>query len=157
MHPQKAGFSRDYDQLDVVVELSALEDRHFGDSRHVGASGRQLRHPLTVDRQQFNYDGPSREACDPSQRLWPAEQRHELCYRFNLAHSIMAKINSSQAQRLTKITDHQGPLERLVEAELHLFKLAPSGASFEPYLSPINSGDSRANEPFGGEQVSMAS
>lgn len=65
------------------------------------------------------------KACDLNERLLPVEDRTKLCYWFPLSQTLSARINGSSK------------LERLVEAELHLFKLNPREFRFQ---SPPSAG-----------------
>lgn len=94
-------------------------------------------------------------ACDLGQRLLAAHDRHDLCYWFQISDQLRAKINGSFSEPLTlaaaaaagqqhpsrlqsnkrpseketassrAFVQPQAVSERLVEAELHLFKLLP--------------------------------
>lgn len=53
------------------------------------------------------------QACNLNERLLPIENRSKLCYWFPIGEILASRINGTDAD------------ERLVEAELHLFKLRP--------------------------------
>jgi hypothetical protein len=72
--------------------------------------------PRPSERLQRHAASP---ACDPKQRLLPASQRDEICFWFKLDDGLSRLIRR----------DGEPPTpaggERLVEAELHVFKLFP--------------------------------
>lgn len=82
---------------------------------------------------QWTVEEPSElqvAACDLGQRLLAAHNRRDLCYWFQISEQLRAKINGSFETTLAagqQTASHQDAQfsERLVEAELHLFKLLP--------------------------------
>lgn len=59
-------------------------------------------------------------ACDLNQRSLMAHERSQLCYWFHIGEALRMKINGSLAS-----AEPANSLERLLEAELHVFKLLP--------------------------------
>lgn len=61
-------------------------------------------------------------ACKLSERSFEAHKRSELCYWFRISEQLRRKINGSLVRTETSSSRRR---ERLVEAELHVFKLLP--------------------------------
>lgn len=59
-------------------------------------------------------------ACDLNQRSFMAHERTQLCYWFRISEQLRMKINGSLTSSYNRLAS-----ERLVEAELHVFKLLP--------------------------------
>lgn len=61
-------------------------------------------------------------ACKLSERSFEVHKRSELCYWFQISEQLRRKINGSLVKTKTSSSTKR---ERLVEAELHVFKLLP--------------------------------
>lgn len=70
-------------------------------------------------------------ACDFKQRLLPAHKRAEICFWFKLDESLASLIDTPAAatahtfEAAGSLPPTKSGRERLVEAELHVFKLFP--------------------------------
>lgn len=91
----------------LLVQLSAAPDQHSS-----GPSNR--REPIEP---MMRMNGQLATACDLSERLLPVQERSQLCFWF--------PISASLSCRLAGTNNSNERFERLIEAELHLFKLRP--------------------------------
>ena len=117
--------SAELDESPLVVELelrarrpSRLAAKQSGPSAAAAAAAAAAANWALSDHssQRLEQDSASSAACDLSQRWLPARNRSQLCFWFRLAAEQTGPLVASSS----------GPAgERLVEAELHLFKLAP--------------------------------
>lgn len=126
------------DVADLVVELSTLADRQdlelgaLADAEHTDGA--------TSDASDASDYAPAlalgritAPACELSQRLLAADERSQMCYWFQISEQLQRKINGS-LERSSESSSRQR--ERLVEAELHVFKLLPQLLSGQPRPAP---------------------
>lgn len=132
--------------------------------------------------------GPSNSACDLKQRLLPAHQRDEICFWFKLDENLpnlishigdddggaggqlvtgSPSLSSSQAPPRSSASApgaSQSARERLVEAELHVFKLFPpvlyggggASANQRDNFEPLGSLDETNSQPLDGHRVKVS-
>lgn len=127
------------EQSELVVELNVMPANRPRRPRSGAKAFRSDDGDGDGDNSAQN--GIASEGCEPGDRLRPARDRSQLCYWFRLTkRTATATMNGSlgslaQVSRMSAPAPpnrrHQPELlllsdnERLIEAELHLFKLAP--------------------------------
>ena len=130
----------------MVVELTTLDEpsdfaSHAPEASSWAWQAGNSQHKKTLDSQVI--EKQHSPACPYEQRLLPASERDEICFWFDLSENFTPSLpassggggansnrtfefvapNSSVLRKSRKRS--QGRAERLVEAELHVFKLFP--------------------------------
>ena len=126
----------------VVVELSVLNGRDDNRFEADGADDARARADADPHRHRER-PTQAKPACDPKQRLLPAGQRDEICFWFELGDELPG-------------ISAPGARERLVEAELHVFKLFPQVLSANAANQHDDSQRALSAETNGGRGVKVS-
>lgn len=113
------------DGQNLVVELSAIG----GGAKVAGSMEPTTKRRQDDDDNQKRWPRQAAPAgCEPRQRLLAASKRTELCFAFHIGEHLQRLINGTDRAAWP---GELRPSERLVEAELHLFKLLPQLAGLD--------------------------